>query len=65
MLWDCLGIIAKAQELGYCTAQEVLDAAYEKFILRKPFLLEGRQVTQQEERELWEKLKQEERKFKK
>ena len=61
VLWDCLGIIVKAQDLGYCTVQEILDAAYDKFTQRKPFLLENCPVTELEEKKLWQEAKQKEK----
>ena len=61
VLWDCLGAIAKAENEGHFTIQDVLDHIYKKFAKRKPFLLEKRHVTIEEEREIWNQVKNEEK----
>ena len=58
VLWDCLGAISKAENDGHLTIEEVLDNIYRKFTTRKPFLLEGREVTLEEENRLWIESKQ-------
>lgn len=57
-LWDCLGIIANAERQGKLTMNEVLDHIYAKFTERKPYLLEERHVTKEEESKLWKEIKE-------
>ena len=54
VLWDCLGAISSAEEKGYISIENVLDHIYQKFTTRKPYLLEGKKVTLDEERRLWQ-----------
>jgi tetrapyrrole methylase family protein / MazG family protein len=62
VLWDCLGAIARAENEGHLTVEGVLEHIYQKFAKRKPFLLEERYVTKEEENEIWQKVKDEEKK---
>ena len=53
VLWDCLGVISKAEHDGHFTIKEVLDNTYAKFTERKPFLVEEKHVTKEEELKVW------------
>jgi NTP pyrophosphatase (non-canonical NTP hydrolase) len=57
VLWDCLGVIAKAEHDGHFTIKDVLDNTHAKFTERKPFLLEERHVTKEEESSVWHAVK--------
>lgn len=57
VLWDCLGVIARAEHEGKFTVQDVLNHVYAKFTERKPYLLERRKVSRAKEHELWEQVK--------
>ena len=57
VLWDCLGVISRAEHENKFTMVEVLEHIHQKFTERKPYLLEEREVTLEEEQELWQKIK--------
>ena len=57
VLWDCLGAVAKAELDGHFTIKEILDHIHEKYTQRKPFLLEERHVTEEEETKIWLEVK--------
>ena len=63
VLWDCLGVIARAEFENKLTIHQVLDHIYEKFSERKPFLIEERHISREEEEKVWHiaKKKQKER----
>ncbi len=58
VLWDCLGVIAKAEADGVLTIKGVLDHIHDKFTERKPYLLEERHVTREEETRVWHEVKE-------
>lgn len=57
VLWDCLGVIGRAEIEGHFTMNEVLDHIHQKFTERKPYLLEERHVTIEEESKIWHEVK--------
>jgi tetrapyrrole methylase family protein / MazG family protein len=57
VLWDCLGAIARAEFEKKLTMKEVLDHIHSKFTARKPFLVEERHVTLDEEMSIWNDVK--------
>ncbi|HIJ10858.1 TPA: hypothetical protein HA278_02255 [Candidatus Woesearchaeota archaeon] len=63
VFWDCLGVMAKAEQEGHFDSKKVLEHIYQKFTERKPYLLEERHADRDEEKELWHtvKAKQKER----
>ena len=58
VLWDCLGTIAKAESEGKLTMRGILDHIHDKFTARKPYLLEERHVTKEEETKIWQEVKE-------
>ncbi|PIN73451.1 hypothetical protein COV20_04470 [Candidatus Woesearchaeota archaeon CG10_big_fil_rev_8_21_14_0_10_45_16] len=58
VLWDCLGIIVRAENEGHFTMKEVLEHIHQKFTERKPFLLESRHISKEEENKLWREVKE-------
>lgn len=60
VFWDLLGLMVKAEEEGLLDIKEVLHEVHEKFKQRKPFLLEGKSVSLDEEKNIWKKIKEKE-----
>ena len=58
VLWDCLGVIARAEHEKHLTIKEVMDHIHQKFTARKPFLVQERHVTMEEELKAWNEAKQ-------
>ncbi|MBI2573238.1 hypothetical protein HYV86_05235 [Candidatus Woesearchaeota archaeon] len=57
VLWDCLGTISRAEHEGLFKMQEVLAHIHTKFAERKPFLIENRKVSREEESRVWHEAK--------
>ena len=62
VFWDLLGVMVKAEEEGILDIKELLHGVHEKFKGRKPFLLEGKSVSLDEEKNIWKKVKEKEKK---
>src|SRR3989344_5382537 len=61
VLWDVLCIIAKAESKKILSIDTLLPQILEKFKRRKPFLLEGKKVTKEEELRIWSEVKKKEK----
>ncbi len=57
VLWDCLGAVAKAELDGHFSIKEILDHVRKKYTERKPYILEERHVTIEEETKIWKEVK--------
>jgi NTP pyrophosphatase (non-canonical NTP hydrolase) len=57
VFWDCLGVMARAEQEGHFDSTRVLEHIYQKFTERKPFLLEEKHPTREEESRLWREVK--------
>ena len=53
VFWDLLKLIVHSENKGWFSSKEMFEEVYEKFNRRKPFLVEGRKVTLEDERKLW------------
>ena len=58
VLWDCIGILTRAEKDGHLNIKNMLDKMHDKYLERKPFLLENRKVTKEEEHKLWQEAKE-------
>jgi NTP pyrophosphatase (non-canonical NTP hydrolase) len=58
VLWDCIGVIARAEHEGHLSMREVLEHIHEKFTARKPYLLTEQEVSREEERRIWKEVKE-------
>jgi NTP pyrophosphatase (non-canonical NTP hydrolase) len=61
VLIDIIHACLHAEMEGLFNATDVMEGAMRKLNRRKPFLQEGRQVTLEEAREIWKKVKEEEK----
>ena len=52
VLWDCLGVIARAEKEGHFTMADVLEHIHTKYKERKPFLFAGKMVTSEEQEKI-------------
>lgn len=50
-----------AEEAGYGNVKEIIDGVKRKLMRRKPFILENRTVTREEQRRLWRTAKEKEK----
>lgn len=58
VFWDLLKLIVHSENKGWFSTKEMFEEVYEKFNRRKPFLVEGKKVTLEEEMKLWKEVKQ-------
>lgn len=57
IFWDLLKLIVHSERKGWFDVREMLEEVYDKFNRRKPFLVEGREVTLEEEWRFWNEAK--------
>ncbi len=62
VLWDCLGTLSRAEHEGLFKIEDVLQHIYKKFAERKPFLIENRKVSREEESRVWHEAKAKQKK---
>jgi len=60
VFWDLMGVMVLAEDKGLISMKGLMHEMLEKFKKRKPFVLEGRKVTLNEELDIWKKAKEEE-----
>lgn len=53
VLWDTLSLIALCEREHGFNAEEVIEDALAKFSRRKPHIVDGREITRQEEHDIW------------
>ncbi len=61
VLWDTLMLTIIAEEEGKVNAKQVIKGVIEKIKRRKPFILEEKEVTIEEEKKVWFEAKEKEK----
>ena len=64
ILWDTLMVAHIAQDKGMLKVEDVIRGIIEKMKRRKPFVFDGRSVSIAEAQQLWEEVKEKEKKEK-
>ncbi len=57
VLWDTLKLVIHAENEGWFKIKEMMEETHEKISRRKPFILEKREVTLDEEWKIWNEAK--------
>jgi len=61
LLWDLLTLINIAEEEGKIDSKEVIKEVIEKIKRRKPYVFEGKTVSREEARKIWNDVKKKEK----
>lgn len=61
VLWDLLALMVIAEEENILNTKEVIEKIITKIKRRKPWLLEGKKLSKEEEYKLWQEIKEDER----
>ncbi|MBW2993187.1 nucleotide pyrophosphohydrolase [Candidatus Woesearchaeota archaeon] len=64
VFWDTLMLTIIAEEEGKVNAKQVIKGVIEKMKRRKPFILDGKEVTTEEEKRVWFEAKEKEKTLK-
>jgi NTP pyrophosphatase (non-canonical NTP hydrolase) len=61
VFWDVLALIVKAEREEHLNVKDFLNDIHDKYKKRKPFLLENKSVSLDEEHRIWQEVKEQER----